>query len=64
MLVVTHGGALNIALTHVLQLPLGQPRRFSISNASLNEVRCPHPMSSLLLGGCGGGDFLPFLRAY
>ncbi|EGD74067.1 hypothetical protein PTSG_05759 [Salpingoeca rosetta] len=37
VLVVTHGGALNVALTHILQLPFGRPRRFAISNASINE---------------------------
>ena len=38
LLVVTHGGLINIFFRHVLQIPPGAPRRFTIRNSSIHKV--------------------------
>jgi len=38
IVVVTHGGGLDAAFRHALDIPLRAPRRFSLLNASLNVV--------------------------
>jgi probable phosphoglycerate mutase len=36
VLVISHGGILNVWTKHVLRLPLGIPRRFHLDNAAIN----------------------------
>jgi probable phosphoglycerate mutase len=36
LLLVVHGGVLSNVLRHVLQIPLEQPRRYSLANGSIN----------------------------
>lgn len=40
VLVVTHGGVLNMFLRYVLGIPLTAPRRFSVPNGTLNRFQC------------------------
>jgi probable phosphoglycerate mutase len=40
ILVVTHGGVLNMFLRHVLGIPLNAPRRFAVPNGTLNRFQC------------------------
>ena len=37
-LVVTHGGLMNILFRHVLQIPHGAPRRFTLKNSSISKL--------------------------
>ncbi len=36
ILVISHGGIINVWTKHVLQIPLEKPRRFSLDNAAVN----------------------------
>jgi 2,3-bisphosphoglycerate-dependent phosphoglycerate mutase len=40
VVITTHGGALGVLFRHVLGIPLDQPRRFWVRNASLNVFSC------------------------
>jgi 2,3-bisphosphoglycerate-dependent phosphoglycerate mutase len=39
VLVIVHGGVLNSVMRHVLQIPLEQPRRYSLANGSVNTIQ-------------------------
>lgn len=40
ILVISHGGILNVWTRHVLRIPLDTPRRFHISNTAINIFEC------------------------
>ncbi|MBN1415916.1 MAG: histidine phosphatase family protein [Bacteroidales bacterium] len=40
VLVISHGGVLNVWIRHVLQLPFETPRRFHLPNAAINIFEC------------------------
>ena len=51
VLVVTHGGVLNMFLRHVLGIPLTAPRRFSVPNGTLNRFQYQHGVWRMVTWG-------------